>query len=81
MITHHYTLHPSFNRLPRIINMLDALQHNRPGPIFFQEGDLVPGVRGPGEDVGFPFPGGLEDIVFDCFAGVVFLEFAPEDGV
>lgn len=62
MVADHHPLTPHLNRLLRILHMLDALQHDGPIPFRLDELEILPSVRGAGEDIGFPFAGGEESV-------------------
>ena len=80
VVAHHDARDPGGHGHARVVDVLDPLEHDRAVPVPLQQRQLVPGVRRAGEDVGFPFLGGEEDVVFDLLA--VFLgEAGAEDGV
>ena len=54
MIRHNNPIHPRLDRLPRIIHVLNPLQHNRALLVIPEQQQLVPRVRFAGEGVALP---------------------------
>ena len=81
MVANHDALHAGLYGQAGVVDVLDALQHDRAVPVFLEEGELVPGVRGAVEDGALPFLGGEDGVRFWGFAWVVFGEAGAEDGV
>lgn len=81
MIQHNNPIHPRFDRLPRIIHVLNPLQHNR-ALLVIPEPQLVPRVRFAGEDVALPGQRrGVHVFIHGFMFRVVRQEDAAEYGV
>lgn len=81
MIADYDAVHSRLNRLLRVFDMLDTLEHDGPVPFGLDQLQVFPRMCSSGENVSFPFARGKEDIILWGLVVVFLGKLGAEDRV